>query len=91
MPTTQTVPSFMDEVRAKALGLPEKDRVRLAYELLDTVTDDSLDDASLQEFESAWMDEIVRRADEVRDGKVVPISMEQCLENARQTLEQSRQ
>lgn len=90
MATAQTVSSLLDELRAKALVLPEKDRARFAYELLESVPDDVLDEAGLDEFESAWMDEIVRRSDEVRSGKVVPISMEQSLENARQALEQSR-
>lgn len=90
MATTQTVPSLLDELRAKALVLPERERARLAYELLDTVPDDVLNEAGLEEFETAWMDEIVRRSDDVRSGKVVPVSMEQSLENARQALEQSR-
>lgn len=90
MATTQTVPSLLDELRAKALVLPEKERAKLAYELLESVPDDVLDEAGLEEFESAWMDEIVRRSDGVRSGKVVSISMEQSLENARQALEQSR-
>lgn len=90
MATTQANSSLLDELRAKALVLPEKDRARLAYELLDTVPDDVLDEAGIEEFESAWMDEIVRRSDEVRSGNVIPISMEQSLENARQALEQSR-
>lgn len=90
MPTTQSTPTLFEELRAKALVLPEKDRARLAYELLDTVPDDVLNEAGLEEFESAWMDELVRRSDDVRSGKVVPISMEQSLENARQALEQSR-
>ena len=90
MATTQTVPSLLDELRAKALVLPEKERAKLAYELLESVPDDVLDEAGLEEFESAWMDEIVRRSDDVRSGKVVSISMEQSLENARQALEQSR-
>ena len=90
MATIQTIPSLLEELRAKALALPVKERAKFAYELLETVPDDVLDEAGLEEFESAWMDEIVRRSDEVRSGKVVPISMEQSLENARQALEQSR-
>lgn len=90
MATAQSVSSLLDELRAKALVLPEKDRARLAYDLLDTVPDDVLDEAGLEEFESAWMDELVRRSEDVRSGKVVPISMEQSLENARRALEQSR-
>ena len=90
MTTTQTVPSLLDDVRAKALALPERDRAKLAHELLETLPDDVLDEAGLEEFESAWMDEIVRRSDELRTGKVTPISMEQSLENARRALEQSR-
>ena len=90
MPMTHAAPSALDEVRAKALALPEKDRAKLAHELLETLPDDVLDEAGLEEFESAWMDEIVRRSDEMRTGKVTPISMEQSLENARRALEQSR-
>ena len=90
MSATQSTTALLDEVRAKALALPEKDRAKLAHELLETLPDDLLDEAGLEEFESAWMDEIVRRSDERRTGKVTPISMEQSLENARRVLEQSR-
>ncbi len=90
MSTTQTTTSFLDEVRAKALVLPEKDRAKLAHELLETLPEDVLDDAGLKEFDSAWMDEIVRRSDELRTGKIAPISMEQSLQNARRALEESR-
>ena len=54
------------------------------------ILDEAKAEARLEEFESAWMDEIVRRSDELRTGKVTPISMEQSLENARRALEQSR-
>ena len=90
MSTTSTTTSLFDEVREKALVLSEKDRAKLAHELLETLPDDVLDEAGLEEFESAWKDEIVRRSDELRTGKVTPISMEQSLENARRALEQSR-
>ena len=54
------------------------------------ILDEAKAEARLEEFESAWMDEIVRRSDELRTGKVTPIPMEQSLENARRALEQSR-
>ena len=90
MPTVQSTPDLLEELRAKALVLPDKERAKLAYELPESVPDDVLEEAGLEEFESAWMDEIVRRSDDVRSGRVAPISMEQSLENARQALEQSR-
>ena len=86
MSTTQSTTSLLDEARAKVMELPEKDRVQLAYELLDSVDDDETD----LENDAEFMAEIVRRSDEVREGKVVPLTLEEHLQNVRHSLEQPR-
>ena len=48
---------------AEMLGLPEEERARLAQELIA-----SLDGPPDADAERAWLDEIVRRAEEVRAG-----------------------
>jgi hypothetical protein len=48
-----------------ALSLPVRDRARLAHELLR-----SLDESDESDAAGAWLEEIERRAREVRDGHV---------------------
>lgn len=54
------------------LRLPTKERARLAHRLLE-----SLDDLSQSEVEAVWVDEAQRRAVEIDNGTVVPISAEE--------------
>ena len=51
------------DVFTEALGLPHDERARLARELLASLSDGEDADAA-----SHWLDEIERRANEVRDG-----------------------
>jgi putative addiction module component (TIGR02574 family) len=53
------------ELLKKALALPDKERADLAGSLID-----SLDDTVDENAEAAWQEEIVRRLEEVRSGKV---------------------
>ena len=57
------------ELLKKALALPDKERADLAGSLID-----SLDDTVDENAEAAWQEEIVRRLEEVRSGKVKTIS-----------------
>lgn len=63
-----------------ALSLSEDDRADLALRLVE-----SLDGAQEHEddVEAAWTDEIARRVEDLRSGRVKPIPMEQALAQAR--------
>jgi putative addiction module component (TIGR02574 family) len=53
------------ELLKKALALPDKNRADLAGDLIE-----SLDDTVDENAEAAWQEEIFRRLEEVRSGKV---------------------
>jgi putative addiction module component (TIGR02574 family) len=53
------------ELLKKALALPDKERADLAGSLIE-----SLDDTIDEDAEAAWQEEILRRLEEVRSGKV---------------------
>ena len=57
-----------DELRQKAMTLPLEDRAELACSLID-----SLDETVDEDAEVAWQQEVVRRMDEIRSGKVKTI------------------
>ena len=57
-----------DELLQKAMTLPLKDRAELACSLID-----SLDETVDEDAEVAWQQEVVRRMDEIRSGKVKTI------------------
>jgi putative addiction module component (TIGR02574 family) len=69
------------DIEVKALGLPPKERARLAQRLIA-----SLDPESDRDVEQAWLEESERRLDELESGKVAGIPAEQVLEKARSTL-----
>jgi putative addiction module component (TIGR02574 family) len=56
------------ELLKKALALPEKERADLASTLIESLYDTVDENA-----EAAWQEEIVRRLEEVRSGKVKTI------------------
>jgi putative addiction module component (TIGR02574 family) len=74
----------IDEVRSNVRQLSPQDQQVLAYEILDSLEADDIEN------DPELMAEIVRRSDEVREGKVVSLSMEEHLANVRRALEQSR-
>ncbi|MGA7593223.1 MAG: addiction module protein, partial [Candidatus Sulfotelmatobacter sp.] len=57
-----------DELLQKAMSLPPEDRAALASSLID-----SLDQTADEDAEIAWQQEISRRMDEIRSGKVKTI------------------
>jgi putative addiction module component (TIGR02574 family) len=59
-----------ERVRAEALGLPIRERARLAEQLIASLDEDS-------EIEAAWAEEIERRMQEVRDGRVELLDADQ--------------
>ncbi len=68
----------IDELRREALGLDLPSRARLARDLLS-----SLDDLSESEIEQPWLEESVRRHDDVVSGAVETVSMDEALAKAR--------
>jgi hypothetical protein len=68
----------IDELRREALGLDVPSRARLARDLLS-----SLDDLSESEIEQLWLEESVRRHDEVVTGAVETVTMDEALAKAR--------
>jgi len=69
------------ELLKKALALPDKERADLAGSLID-----SLDDTVDENAEAAWQEEIVRRLEEVRSGKVKTISWDEVRQKGRTLL-----
>ncbi len=68
----------IDELRREALGLDLSSRARLARDLLS-----SLDDLSESEIEQLWLEESVRRHNEVVTGAVETVAMDEALAQAR--------
>ena len=63
-----------EEVLSRVLGLPRRERARVARELLASLEEP--DDA----IAAAWVDELERRAREVATGKVATLSWEEVRE-----------
>jgi putative addiction module component (TIGR02574 family) len=69
------------ELLKKALALPDKERADLAGTLIR-----SLDDTVDENAEATWQEEIVRRLEEVRSGKVKTISWNDIQQKGRALL-----
>lgn len=70
------------EIQHSALELDEKHRAELAKKLIDSL-DQQIDD----DIEQAWIDEVKRRKDEIKSGKVGAISGQEVHKAAREFLE----
>ena len=60
------------ELLKKALTLPDKERADMAGSLID-----SLDDTVDENADAAWQDQVARRLEDVRSGKVKTISWDE--------------
>lgn len=69
------------EIQHSALDLDENRRAELAKKLIDSL-DEQIDD----DIEQAWIDEIKRRKDEIKSGKVTPMSGQKVHKAARKLL-----
>lgn len=69
------------EIEDSALKLDEKRRAELAKRLIE-----SLDEYTEQETEEAWIEEINRRKEEIKSGKVDPIPGEEVHQMARRKI-----
>lgn len=68
----------LDKIAQEALKLPISLRAELADMLVESLhTEDS------DEIQSLWLDEAIRRRDEIRTGQVEPIPGDQVLAEAR--------
>ena len=66
-----------EQLLAEALGLPEKERAALASALLRSLEDDDETDVGREQVEAAWAEELRRRAEGVRSGRVATVPWEQ--------------
>jgi putative addiction module component (TIGR02574 family) len=64
----------LDELLKRAMALPLEDRAAMVNSLLE-----SLDGTEDEDAEAAWDDEIKRRVDDIRSGRVKTIPGEQVL------------
>jgi len=71
-----------EELLRKALSLPDAERAELAGSLLA-----SLDTTIDPDVDAAWQQELARRLDEVRSGKVATIPWDQVQRKARTLLD----
>ena len=69
------------ELLKKALALPDKERADMAGSLID-----SLDNTVDGDAEAAWQEEIIRRLEEVRSGKVKTSSWNEVRQKGRTLL-----
>ncbi|MFU8813573.1 MAG: addiction module protein [Balneolaceae bacterium] len=69
------------EIESSALELDEKHRAELAKRLIE-----SLDEHVDEDIEQAWIDEVRRRKEEIKSGKVTLIPGEQVHKEARNLL-----
>jgi putative addiction module component (TIGR02574 family) len=70
----------INELAAQALALPSVDRAQLAERLVESLEDDTI--------EKLWIVEAKRRRDEIRSGRVKPISGDEALKQVRKLIAQ---
>lgn len=66
----------VEQIEAELLNLPSRERARLAEVLISSLDEDP-------EVERAWSEEIARRAEELRSGKVKAIPAKQAFASLR--------
>ncbi len=70
----------INELAVQALSLPSEDRAQLAERLVESLENDTI--------EKLWMVKAKKRRDEVRSGRVKPISGDEALEQVRKLIAQ---
>jgi putative addiction module component (TIGR02574 family) len=68
----------LDQITEEAMQLPSTSRALLADKLVE-----SLESEDLDEIQTLWSAEAIRRRDEVRSGQVQPVPGEEVLEEVR--------
>mgnify|MGYP004496455335 CR=1 FL=1 len=82
----------IEELRKHLMDLPRHERAEIAYELLESVSDEDPDEDPA-DVEAAWASEIKRRIDDYDAGLVTAIPAEEVFAKARalvRKIEQSR-
>ena len=74
----------LERLEAEAMELSSRERARLAHRLIASLDDDVEEDPA--EVDRAWEEEIQRRLDEYRSGKVQPVPASQVFAEARARL-----
>ena len=69
-------------LRQEALELPERDRLELAAELLASVAPEG-EEISQEEWDRLWLAEADRRWDEIAEGRVETVPLDEALRRAR--------
>ena len=72
----------LERLQAEALELPLGERARLAQRLIESLDEDAAEDPAA--VERAWEEEIRRRLEEHRAGKVAPVPAADVFARARQ-------
>lgn len=72
----------VDELRKCLMELPPDERAELAYQMLDSVAEDELDEDP-EDVEAAWAEELKRRIDDYDAGLVTAIPAEEVFARAR--------
>lgn len=72
------MPRTVDQLAVEAMQLSPASRAELAEKLVE-----SLDFAESDEIQKLWIEEAIRRRDDVRSGKVKPIPGEEVLAEVR--------
>ena len=75
------MPLTFDEVAEEAMRLPAATRALLAERIVE-----SLDSAEADEIQRAWIDEAIRRRDDVRAGRVQSVAGDEVLAEVRRAL-----
>ncbi len=70
----------INELAAQALSLPSEDRAQLAERLVESLENETI--------EKLWIKEAKRRRDEIRSGRVKPISGDEALKQVRKLIAQ---
>ncbi len=77
-----------ERLEAEVLGLPTRERARLARRLIESLDEEATEDP--REVERAWEDEIERRLQEYRSGSVGTIPASEVIAEARARLRRDR-
>lgn len=70
----------------EVLDLPPRSRVRFVEKIIESV-----DDFTSRDIEAAWAQEIGRRTEEIKSGKVKGSSAKQAMAKARRAVNEARQ
>jgi putative addiction module component (TIGR02574 family) len=74
----------LENLLAEALDLPEQERAHLAHELLRSLDQEGAESA--EQVMSAWTDELARRLQDVRDGDVALVELDDVERHVAQRL-----